>query len=155
MVVDLLTILTKYQSVVGEIRANLSSTGTNATGKTSQSLRFITSTEGSKTIIKIVGRPYFATVETGRKPTPQFTKPSAEFVASIKEWVKARGLPEGSAYAIAKHIHQKGTKLYTQGGREDIYSNVINQNLVDRISQDILVQFSDAFIKNVNVVWSQ
>jgi len=135
-------------SIVEQIRQNLSSTGTNATGKTSRSLRFEVVTEGFKTTLRIIGKAYFFVVETGRKATPQYTEPSYEFVKSIEEWMRARG-KEGSGYGLAKYIHQHGTKLYRDGGRQDIVSNVVNTTLVDTISKSILETFSNEYLKNV------
>ena len=149
MVADIISILNAYgNSTVQAIRNNLASTGTNATGKTSQSLRFEVKNEGSKITLKIIGKPYLAVVETGRKDTPQYEKPSVEFVASIQEWMNAKG-KEGSAYAIAKSIHQHGTKLFQKGGRQDIISNVINQGLVNNISKDILNKFANDLLLNI------
>jgi hypothetical protein len=99
-----------------------------------------------------VGKPFFAVVETGRKPTPSY-KPSKAFVASIKEWMDAKG-KTGSAYAIAQSIHKKGTKLFREGGRSDIYSNVINQNLTDKISLDLLNKFAQQFMISVVKLFS-
>ncbi len=149
MTAELITILKKYgQSTVSQIRENLSSTGTDASKKTSQSLRYEIISDSSTTSLRIIGKPFFAVVETGRKPTPDY-KPSKQFVASIREWLKAKGGEEGAAYAIARTIHQKGTKLYQQGGRTDIFSNVINDSLIDKISADLLDKFADEFLKNV------
>lgn len=150
MIVDLLTILSRYgQSTVAQIQANMATTGTNATGKTSRSLRFEVREQGDKQILQVIGgRKYFMTVETGRKATPQFDKPSAQFVQAIKEWAEAKGV-EGSPYAIAKSIHKKGTKLFQQGGRQSIVSNVVNQSLIDEISKDVLSQFATAYLKSI------
>lgn len=149
MIVNVLSILSKQgNSIVSEIRKNLANTGTNATNETSRSLRFEVNTVGDSQTLRIIGRPYFMTVETGRKPTPQYTKPSYDFVNRIKKWASAEGLPEGTAYAIAKSIHQKGTKLFREGGRKDIVSNVINQSLVDEISQEVLNQFAQEYLRN-------
>lgn len=141
--------MSKYgQSTVAQIQANLSATGTNATGKTSKSLRFEVSEKDDTQILTVIGgRKYFMTVETGRKATPQYKNPSTEFVAAIKEWMEAKGI-QGPAYGIAKSIHQKGTKLFQQGGRKSIVSNVINQGLVDQISAEILSQFSTAYLQS-------
>lgn len=150
MNVELINILHKYGTdTVSQIRQNLSSTGTDASGKTSQSLRYEVSQEGTKATLKILGKPYFTVVETGRKATPQYTKPSEDFVTSIKEWLSARGKDQSHAYAIAKDIHKRGTKLFRDGGRKDIYSNVLNQNLVDKISLDLLNKFAQQFMVNV------
>lgn len=146
---ELISILNGYgNSTVEQIRQNLSATGTNATGKTSQSLRYEVTNNGTKATLKVIGKPYLAVVETGRKPTPEYTKPSVEFVNSIKQWLAAKGGDEKSAYGIAKSIHKRGTKLFRDGGRKDIISNVINQNLVDKISLDLLNTFAEQFLAN-------
>lgn len=147
---ELISILDSYgSSTIEQIRQHLAATGTNATGKTSSSLRYTVTQEGTKATLKIIGRPFFATVETGRKATPQYDKPSKAFVESIKEWAQAKGVDQNLVYAIAKSIHKKGTKLHQKGGREDIYSNVINQNLVDKISLDLLNKFASQFMTNI------
>lgn len=151
----MLSILQGYgNSTVEQIRRNLESTGTNATGKTSRSLRYEVRVEADSITLKILGKPFINVVETGRKATPQYDKPSEEFVASIREWAKAKGVP-GAAYAIAKSIHQKGTKLFQSGGRTDVISNVVNQSLVDQISKDCLDKFAKEYLKNaVNIFTS-
>lgn len=148
MIVDTLQILSQYgNSTVAQIRANLASTGTNATGKTSRSIRFEVKDEGFKQTLSVFGKPFIMVVETGRKPTPQYDKPSKEFVASIKEWADTKGLGK-FAYGIAKSIHQKGTELYRKGGRTDIITSVVNQNLTDQIAKDVLAKFADHYLKN-------
>lgn len=147
---EIISILNGYgQSTVQQIKDNLSSTGTSATGKTAQSLRYEVTNEGTKATLKVIGKPYFMVVETGRKPTPNYDKPSKAFVQSIKEWIQAKGGNEKFAYAIAKSIHKKGTKLFRDGGRTDIVSNVINQNLTDKISLDLLNKFAQQFMASV------
>lgn len=150
MFVDLVSILSQTgTTVVDQIKQNLSSTGTNATGRTAASLRFEVINETDKQILRIIGKPYFQVVETGRKATPEYTNPSKQFVADILEWVKARGIEEKAAYGIAKSIHQKGTKLFRSGGREDIFSNVITPTFVDELSKSILSQFTNEYLKNL------
>lgn len=149
MIVDTLQILSQYgNSVVAQIQQNLASTGTNATSKTSRSLRFEVKDEGTTQTLTVLGKPFFMVVETGRKPTPQYTKPSKAFVASIKEWADTKGKGK-FAYGIAISIHQKGTKLYRDGGRTDIVSNVVNPELTAQITKDILVKFADHYLKNL------
>jgi hypothetical protein len=150
MTAELIRILDQYgKSTVEQIRDNLSSTGTNATGKTSRSLQYEVKQQGTKAVLRITGKPFMAVVETGRRATPEYTKPSTQFVAAIREWLKAKGKSEGSAYGIAKSIHQKGTKLHRDGGRKDIISNVVNESLIDKISQDLLKEFAEEFLNNV------
>lgn len=148
--VDLVSILSQTgTTVVDRIKQNLASTGTNATGRTAASLRFEVINETDKQILRVIGKPYFKVVETGRKATPEYTNPSKQFVDDIKEWVKARGIDEKAAYGIAKSIHQKGTKLFRSGGRQDIFSDVITPTFVDEISKSILNQFTNEYLKNV------
>ncbi len=160
MFADVATILSQHgNTIVEQIRQNLASTGTNATGRTSRSLRFEVTNDDHSTTLRIIGKSFFNIVETGRKATPEFTKPSKQFVAAIVEWLKAktsfrvdfeRGPSlQGLAYGIAKSIHQKGTKLNQSGGRTDIISNVINETLVESISKSVLDQFTNEYLKNV------
>lgn len=145
---EIISILNQYgASTVEQIRQNLSSTGTNATGKSAQSLRYEVKNEGLKATLRVVGKPFFAVVETGRKPTPSYN-PSENFVKSIQEWLDAKG-KTGSAYGLAQYIHKHGSKLWREGGRSDIYSNLINQNLTDKISLDLLNKFAQQFMINV------
>lgn len=142
--IDILT--SNGNSVISQIKENLASTGTNATDETGNSLRLEVKNEGFKQILKIYGRPYFMTVETGRKPTPNF-KPSIQFVANIKKWMDAKS-KIGSAYGIAQDIHKRGTKLFRQGGRKDIVSNVVNESFVQSISKSILDKFAKEVLTN-------
>lgn len=149
----MLDILSQYgDSTVKRIQVNMASTGTNASGKTSQSVRFHVESTSTKQTLTILGRAYFFAVETGRKDTPQYEKPSKEFVQSIQDWMNAKGIP-GPAYAIAKSIHAKGTRLFRAGGRKDIVSNVVNQSLIESIEKDVLNRYADIFLKNsVNIL---
>lgn len=149
MIVDLIQILNPIgNSVVSQIQQNLAASGENATGETSRSLKFTVTQSQTVTTFQITGRPYFMTVETGRKATPNY-KPSKAFVDRIQTWMKAKGLP-GKAYAIAQSIHKKGTELYRAGGRKDIVTPVINQGLYDQISQAVLKKFVNQYITLVN-----
>jgi len=151
MTVDLLSILNGYgNSVVQQIKQNLASTNTDATGKTSRSLRFEVKQQGSTTTLKIFGRPFIATVETGRKATPG-KKPSRQFVDNIKEWTKARGIPVGASYAIARSINEKGTP---PTGKK-IISNVINDTLTNNISKDVLGQFAKLLTTNIKEIYGR
>lgn len=137
---------------MAQIKQNLAATGTDATGTTSKSLRYEVKQEGSKIILKVIGKPYFMVVETGRKPTPQYTKPSIQFVANIKKWLAVRNASEFSAYGIALSIHKRGTKLWQQGGRKDIVSNVVNEGLSQQIAKELLTKFSQEYIKHAKLV---
>jgi hypothetical protein len=147
--VDLIQILSQEgNSIVKQIQSNLSSSGNNATSKTSKSLRYEVLRDGTKAILQVIGRPYFMVVETGRKATPD-KKPSKGMVDNIKEWLQAKGKPQGLAWAVATAIQKKGTKLHQSGGRTDIVSNVINESRISKIEQIALQAFAKDFLEQL------
>lgn len=112
------------------IQQNLETTGTNASGRTSRSLEVVVDdTSGT-----LFGRQAFGTVETGRRAG----RVPYGFTEIIYQWMQDKGVHakvEGRrsqrsadmsmAYHIAKKIAREGSKLYRDGGRVDIYSNVL------------------------------
>lgn len=133
--------------LINSIRANLGSTGTNATLKTSQSLRFEISQEGTKTRLKLFGRPFFNTVSTGRKATPG-KKPSREFIENLKPWAAARGIDQGAVWAIATKINKLGTDLFRQGGRTDIVEPAVD-DFINNIGQAMLDSKADELVMKI------
>lgn len=139
---ELKTLLDK---MVAEMRDNLAKTKTNASGRTSASLRVVMTDTGGE----IWGRKYFRGVEQGRaggrvprnftsiieqwiidkrltpSAIPYKRKPSAKW--SPKYTPEERGL-QRMASAIAHTIEKSGTSLYRKGGRKDIFTNVIEEN---------------------------
>lgn len=132
--------------LVNNIRSNLASTGTNATGITANSLRFEITTEGTKTRLRLFGRPFFNTVSTGRKPTPG-KKPSREFIENLKPWAEARGIDASAVWAIATKINKLGTNLWKQGGRQDIVEPAVEKFIYDVESQWLDEKMDQIIIK--------
>lgn len=133
---------------INEIRANLGRTGTNASLKTSQSLAYEVVQNGTRWRLIITGRPFFMTVETGRKPTPG-KKPSREMITNIAAWLNARGLGDISPWAVAMTIQRKGTELWLKGGRKDIVSNVLNDQFYTKIGDDILANYGQIYLDRI------
>lgn len=143
--------------MVEEMRQNLASTGTNASGRTSASLRVVMTDTGGQ----IWGRRYFRGTEQGRaggriprnftsiieqwiidkgltpSAIPYKRKPSAKW--SPKYTPEERGLRQ-MASAIARTIEKSGTSLYRSGGRKDIFTNVIEENKesIKKIAKEII-----------------
>jgi hypothetical protein len=137
----------KSIELVNNIRANLGAAGQNATLRTSQSLRFELKQEGTSYKMQLFGRPFFMTVETGRKPTPD-KKPSREMIANIGIWAAARGMDENAVWAIATKIQKKGTQLWRDGGRTDIVEPAVD-TFINDVSTAILDKEADNFILKV------
>jgi hypothetical protein len=158
MIVSLVDILSKHgRSVVQDIRTNLDSSKTNATGKTSNSIQYSVTEDNTKTILWVYGRPFVFTVETGRGPRRE----NQDYKVSdrIREWMDARGIGTGlteaqkeqKAKSITFLINKYGSKLHRKGGRKDIISNVVNQSLYDQITEDVMNSFANSFMDNIKI----
>ena len=127
---------------LGTLRAtiinNIRATGQWASGKTAASMAVMVS--GS--IGELVGRRAFGTLETGRRGG----RVPRDFMGIIYDWMMAKGVhaepmpyktsrphkyteqergDRTMAYFIAKTIRREGTRLYRNGGRDDVYSRAI------------------------------
>ena len=89
----------------------------------------------------LTGRQAFATLETGSRPWSRKPKRVPKFFADlIGEWIDARDL-DLNKWAVAHTIIHKGSKLYREGGRADVYSPEL-QKTIDRIGDRILDQYA-------------
>jgi hypothetical protein len=143
--------------MVAEMRQNLAKTNTNASGRTSASLRVVMTDTGGQ----IWGRRYFRGTEQGRAGG----RIPRNFTSIIEQWIIDKGLtPQAIPYkrqpsanwspkytpeerglrqmasAIAHTIAKSGTSLYRSGGRIDIFTNVIEENKTDilKVAKEII-----------------
>lgn len=137
--------------LANDIRANMGAAGMNVTNETAASLRIEVTQEGTRTRMRLYGRPYFMTVQTGRKPTPG-VKPSREMISNITAWVEGRGMDVEAVWAIATKIQEKGTKLWQQGGRTDIVDPAV-EDFLDEVGHKILDDMADKLIFKVREQW--
>ena len=107
--------------------------GQKASGRTIASLHVETDNDGGI----LFGRKAFGTLETGRRGG----KVPKGFYHIIYQWMQDKGIqverPKSFAYLVARKIAREGTKLYRQGGRDDIYSNEIpktTESVLSRIT---------------------
>ena len=139
------------------MRENLAKTGTNASGRTSASLRVVMTENGGQ----IWGRRYFRGTEQGRAGG----RIPRNFTSIIEQWIIDKGLTPSAipykrnpsatwqpkytpeerglrqmASAIAHTIAKSGTSLYRGGGRKDIFTNVIEENKNDilKVAKEII-----------------
>lgn len=132
--------------------------GQKASGRTARSLHVVVSEDRGT----LYGRNPFDTLETGRKAG----KVPENFTDIIKQWMKDKGIsvqpipyktdrqhkytPEergenSFAYLVARKIKEKGTRLFINGGRSDIYSNAIpetTRKIGDRLLELINIDIS-------------
>lgn len=136
------------------ISNNIRSQKANASGETIKSMQVIREEWGGK----LVGRSFFSVLETGRKPG----KIPYNFVGIILQWMAVKGInatpitykrkasdrwqpkytPQqrgnmAMAGGIAYNTKKLGSKLYREGGRENIFSNEIPKT-IEAINRSVL-----------------
>lgn len=160
----------EFDSFIEKVIANHIRAGQKASGRTMQSIRKSITDEGGV----VFARAYFGVLETGRKPGPV----PKDFRSVIRQWMRDKGIsanpipyirkpskkwqPKYSpqergdlslAGAIAYRIRKEGTKLYRNGGRDDIYSNEIPktvENILDRIMAVFAKDVESININSIN-----
>ena len=130
-------LLEELEDLRTRIIANMERADQVVSGKTRDSLQV--SVQGNAGVL--TGRQAFATLETGSRPWSRKPKRTPKWFADlIGEWIDRRGL-DLNQWAVAHTIIHKGSKLYREGGRADIYSPEL-QKTVDRIGDRILDQYA-------------
>ena len=147
-------VLKKFgDETVSIIQANLASTGTNASGATSKSVQ---STQKDNRVT-VTGRPFFFAVETGSGPTVNGNNGGPTLQQAILGWIQT-GKPgiseniEGASWAISKFIHKYGTKLFRDGGRNDIFTPAISEQRVNKLVVEIADLALDGTVDEINKV---
>lgn len=141
------------QDMVDEIRENLAATGSNASGKTSESIRYEVEIEGKKAALSLFGRGYIMSVETGRGPR-QSSKES-NFLDGMKDWMKIKGIGSGLTQKkfdqLARFFtfrqNKLGSLLFRRGGRKDIITPVISAERVREVSDRVIKVYADDLFK--------
>lgn len=141
---ELMSILNNNtNSFIDQVKSNLDSTGTTATGESKNSIRYEITEEGSKIVLTVFGKPYFAVVETGRKPGGGVSR---NMIENITKWVAVRGLEANMVWGIAKKIDKEGTALFRAGGRTDIYTD-LKESFADQIFKEVVEGYADDLFK--------
>lgn len=121
----------------------------SATGKTADSISYeVTSQEGTD-ILKIFGREYISTLETGRGPRK--SNQQGEFLDNMLEYMQARGigadLTDKKRRQLARFltlkINREGDATYKKGGRQ-VYSNDLEkyiEALKEALRKDFILSF--------------
>lgn len=135
--------LNKYgDSRVKLIQSNLAKTGTNASGETSKSVR----RENNKPLsVQVVGKDFIYVVETGRKPGKN--PPVSKILSWLQTGKSGVEATLGNAFGIANKIGNEGSKLFRDGGREDIITPALNDNSIDLLTAEIADIALDTTVK--------
>lgn len=128
---------------IKRIRRNMDVENVNASKKAYKSLKV--EVEGN--VYKIIGVDYFEQIEKGydgiNPPAP------SNFERVIFNWTKKKGIYFKSynirkkvARNFANSILEKGTRLYQEGGRTNIYSDVFDEN-IDKLKKGVTEKFKE------------
>lgn len=129
-------VLEEVQFICDNIKQNIVAAGKHVSGELSDSPRPRISGSTDNIRIEIETAPYFGTIETGRKPTPGIP-PSAEMIENIGDWAESVGMDREAAWPIAVNIQEKGTQLWRDGGRDDIYSQFFTKEYWGRVTERV------------------
>jgi hypothetical protein len=144
LIANVITILiNEGQRMTDEIKKNTP----KVTGKSAASVDFTVSHTTNTAELQITAKKYFRVVETGRRPTPE-KKPSRKMIENIKEWLQALGKEQSLAWAIATAINKKGTKLWRDGGRQDVFSNVLSERSIDKLNRNLQDAIADFYLQD-------
>lgn len=137
------------ENVIVRIQENLDSTGTTASGKTKESLEY----ELTDTGVRILGRQYFRGVEEGR---PAGGIPY-KFQDILYDWAKAKGIlssfgdteskQRSALYMVGQFIKNNGTRLYREGGRTSIYTDVIEE-MLPALEDEIAIEVVETILRD-------
>jgi hypothetical protein len=133
------------ETVRDDIRREMQSQGRNASGYASNSLRIVAN---QRLQAELRGVRYFEALQRGVKPKGI----SPAFVGKISSWMRSKGI-EGSAFAIARSIVQRGTAIY-RGQRGIDIDSILQDNrtqLLDDMGREIVFEFKKGLkVRGVN-----
>lgn len=126
-----------FEQAKRDIIANHERAGQVASGKTRDSLSVEVSSDTTSATATMYGRKYFAALETGSQPwKKQYKHPPRPFVETIAKWMTDKGIEGVSAYLVARKIMREGSRLYRDGGKQDIFTPVM-EDIEERIDAEL------------------
>ncbi len=139
----------ELEKLAERIRQNHTEAGQVASGRTRNSISVETSGDNVVTGT-LYGRAFFGALETGSKPwRRQYKTPPRPFVQVIQQWIDDKGL-DLNAFLTARKIMREGSKLFRDGGRDDIYSNEIPEAL-DTIASEVSRIYEIQVINSIKI----
>lgn len=141
------------QRIIG----NMTAAGQMVSGRTAQSLQIERPADNE---VRLVARPFFSALETGSAPWSGRTGnhiSAAEFRDIIQQWAERKGIvpmdmtAQSFAYVVARKIMRTGSKLYRNGGRQDIFTPAVEQaeKDIERIIKDGLTNEINTIIQAI------
>lgn len=141
-----------FEQAKRDIIANHERAGQVASGKTRDSLSVEVTSDITSATATMYGRKYFAALETGSRPwKKQYKHPPKPFVETIAKWMADKGIDGVSAYLVARKIMREGSKLYRDGGRQDIFTPAM-QDAERKIDEQISALFERITLETIALI---
>lgn len=126
-----------FEQAKRDIIANHERAGQVASGKTRDSLIVEVTSDTTSATATMYGRKYFAALEAGSAPwKKQYKHPPRPFVETIAKWMTDKGIEGVSAYLVARKIMREGSRLYRDGGKQNIFTPVM-EDIEERIDAEL------------------
>ena len=107
--------------------------------------RITITAEGNKAQLQIPG--FLQMLETCRGPTNKNASPGVPpMIQRIKQWCRAKGIPEREAWAIKKVIDKKGFK-----GKPGILTEPLSDENIDRRLKPIMESLANELIGSIKL----
>jgi hypothetical protein len=130
--------------LVSDIGTSLDSSGSTASGKTKQSIRF----EYSGNSFKLYGRAYIGALEFGRKPA---SGGNGSLRAALRQWIDDKGITpigiskDSLAFLIQRKMNAEGDLLFRTGQNyqgqskpTQIINGVINDGRIKQLGESLI-----------------
>lgn len=144
-------VIERVEEICDNIKQNIKDAGKHVTGELSDSPRPKVTGSVDNISIEIEVAPFFGTIETGRKPTPGI-KPSKEMIDNLEDYAEAKGMsdPESAAWAMGVSIQERGTQLWRDGGRDDIFSPFFTKEYWGRFREELSKEAAKNYALHLN-----
>ena len=153
----------KMKELAEAIRANHEAAGQVASGRMRDSLQSVTLHDNRIFIGFVDALNYVEALERGNAPWEDIPIREAKdghyyayvpgwFAETIGQWMHDKGIEETkerNRWSVAWNIIHFGTKLFQDGGRTDIYSDLVDQ-YSDEIANEIMKEY-DTIINTITL----
>ncbi len=141
------------------ITKDLRGRGQYASGDTERLFEVKVSMQGTEIIGELLGPTYVQSLITGRGPTRSGGGGGQTLQQKLFSWIQTKGITpdeggmtqESLSWAMAKHMHERGNKLFQKGGDTQLLVNNIDQKEADKailsIGENEFKRVSTEFIK--------
>lgn len=146
-----------YKKKVSRVRTLLPtrfSTPVNSSGSLAKSIKYKIKSDGE---LRFSSNDYLYFLIYGRKPQPsKIIRRSkgdsggggkSEFVSSIEQWMRQKGIRDVSPFAIINSINKNGSSIYRKYKGQQ--SNLLNDVPVDKLLNELYSKMGEAYIQKV------